>query len=289
MPNIITEDQIEKSAVTLLKAYGYESLDCFTDKAETEADRSGRRAKSEVLLLDRLEKAARRLNPGIPESAIGEALSLLSDSRVAMTPLAANREAYGLIRSGIGIEYEGSDGRAEHGVVKVIDFEHPDKNEFLAVTQLWIKGERRYRRPDLLIYINGIPLVFIELKNSNVSLKNAYDDNLTNYRADIPALFLFNGLCVLSNALQTRIGSASASWEFFYPWLRPDDEREKVDRDSVEVDRHEPRATHPRPLPQGAPPRLRRELHPLLRREGQDRRPEPPIPGRQQGYRLLRG
>jgi type I restriction enzyme, R subunit len=82
--------------------------------------------------------------------------------------------------------------------------------------------------------VNGIPLVFIELKNSNVSLKNAYDDNLTNYRSDIPALFLFNGLCVLSNALRTRIGSSSASWEFFYPWLRPDDERERVDRDSIE-------------------------------------------------------
>jgi type I restriction enzyme R subunit len=133
-----------------------------------------------------------------------------------MTPLAANREAYGLIRSGIGIEYE-----------------HPDNDEFLAVTQLWIKGDRRYRRPDLLIYINGIPLVFIEFKNSNVSLKNAYDDNIQNYRMDIPRLFAYNGLCVLSNAMQTKIGSFSASWEFFYPWLRVDDEREKVDRDSI--------------------------------------------------------
>ncbi|MDP3180025.1 MAG: transposase, partial [Spirochaetaceae bacterium] len=85
MPTIITEDQIEKSAVALLKTYGNASLDCFTDNAEIEADRSGRRAKSEVLLFDRLEKAARRLNPGIPESAIGEALHLFSDSRLAMT------------------------------------------------------------------------------------------------------------------------------------------------------------------------------------------------------------
>jgi hypothetical protein len=92
MPNIITEDQIEKSAVALLRTYGYESLVCVTDRPETEADLSGRRSKSEVLLHDRLERTAKRLNPGIPEVAIGEALSLFPDSRLAKTPLAANKE-----------------------------------------------------------------------------------------------------------------------------------------------------------------------------------------------------
>jgi type I restriction enzyme, R subunit len=236
MPNIITEDQIEKATVALLGEYGYKSLDCFTDRAEDAVDRSGRQTKSEVVLFDRLVRASRRMNPGIPESILGDALLALVDPRPSISPLAANKEIYGLIRSGIPVEYEDPEGRPEHGIVKVIDFDRPEENEFLAVSQLWIKGEFRYRRPDLILYVNGLPLVWIELKNSNVSLKNAYDDNFVNYRADIPALFVFNGLCVLSNAVQTRIGSSTASWEFFFPWLRPDDEREKVNRSSVERD-----------------------------------------------------
>jgi len=236
MPNIITEDQIEKATVALLKnSYGYERLDCFTDRAEDSADRSGRGSKKEVVLLDRLTRAALRLNPAVPKHVVEDALALLVAPRPAMSPLAANKEAYGLIRSGIPVEYEGSGGLTEHGLVKVIDFDDPEANEYLAVTQLWIKGELRYRRPDLILSVNGLPLVWIELKNSNVSLKNAYDDNLANYRADIPGLFVFNGFCVLSNAVETRIGSSTASWEFFFPWLRPDDEREKVDRNAVEA------------------------------------------------------
>ena len=109
----------------------------------------------------------------------------------------------------------------------------PDKNRYLAVTQLWIKGERGFRRPDVLLYVNGIPLVFIELKNSNVKLKTAFDDNLTNYKKDIPQLFLTNAFCVLSNAIETKVGSITAEWEHFFNWLRAEDEKEKIDRDEI--------------------------------------------------------
>ena len=90
-----------------------------------------------------------------------------------------------------------------------------------------------YRRPDILLYINGLPLVFIELKNSNVKLRTAYDDNLTNYKADIPQLFLANALCVFSNGIETRVGSLTAEWEHFFHWLRPDDEKEKIKREQI--------------------------------------------------------
>ena len=108
-----------------------------------------------------------------------------------------------------------------------------DENRYLAVTQLWIKGERGFRRPDLLLYVNGLPLVFIELKNSNVKLKTAFDDNLTNYKREIPQLFLTNAFCVLSNAIETRVGSITAEWEHFFNWLRADDEKEKIDREAI--------------------------------------------------------
>jgi type I site-specific restriction-modification system R (restriction) subunit len=90
-----------------------------------------------------------------------------------------------------------------------------------------------YRRPDILLYINGLPLVFIELKNSSVKLCAAYDDNLSNYKADIPQLFLSNAFCVFSNGIETRLGSLSAEWEHFFHWLRPEDEKEKIRRDQI--------------------------------------------------------
>jgi type I restriction enzyme R subunit len=103
---------------------------------------------------------------------------------------------------------------------------------------MWIRSTEMaartsYRRPDMLLYINGLPLVFIELKNSNVKLNTAYSDNLTNYKADIPQLFLTNALCVLSNGIETRVGSVTAEWEHFFHWLRPDDEKEKIRREQI--------------------------------------------------------
>ncbi len=158
-----------------------------------------------------------------------------------MSAIAANYEVDGLIREGIQTDYENDQGRTVPVRVRVIDFNDfspagnnaPKKNEYLAVSQLWIKGERTYRRPDILLYINGLPLVFIELKNSNVKLKTAFDDNLTDYKRDIPQLFHTNAFCILSNALETKIGSFTASWEYFFHWLRVEDEKEKIDRDEI--------------------------------------------------------
>ena len=116
----------------------------------------------------------------------------------------------------------------------MIDVAHPAENDFCAVTQIWIKGDRYPRRPDILIYVNGLPLVFIELKNSNVKVRTAYDDNLTNYKHDIPLLFQYNAFCVLTNALETKVGSFTAGYEFFFNWLRADDETEKIDRKTIE-------------------------------------------------------
>ncbi len=235
MPNFISEDQIEKAAVNLLKdTFGYRTLNCFTQEADDLNDRSNRSNKQEVVFLNILREYAVKLNRNIPEPVIDEALSRLAAHRYAMSPILANKEVYGLIRDGIPVQYEGKSGRTEHGIVKVIDFGNPKENDFLAVTQLWIKGERYPRRPDILIYINGLPLVFIELKNSNVKVQNAYEDNLINYRQDIPLLFQYNAFCVLSNAIETKVGSFLSGWEFFFNWFRPDDETEKIDKKAIE-------------------------------------------------------
>jgi len=235
MPNFISEDQIEKAAVALLtKTYGYRTVNCYTQDVENQADKSNRASKQEVVFLDVLKAHAVKFNDTIPETVVDEAIEKLIARRYAMSPLLANKEVHQLIRNGIPVQYEDGNGKTEHGTVRVIDFADPEANDFCTVTQLWIKGERYPRRPDILIYVNGLPLVFIELKNSNVKVQNAYDDNLINYKQDIPLLFQYNAFCVLTNALETRVGSFTAGYEFFFSWLRADDETEKVNRKIIE-------------------------------------------------------
>lgn len=239
MPNFISEDQIERALLQKLQhVHGYDVLECGTAEREDLNDGSGRADKREVFLLDRLRAAAGALNPGIPADVIDGAIETLTARRPALSPVAANREVYELIRDGVPVEFDDAKGQRQQERVRVIDFADAagPHNRFLAVSQLWIKGEKGFRRPDVLLYVNGLPLVFIELKNSNVKLKSAFDDNLTTYQAEIPQLFLANAVCVLSNAIETRVGSFSADWEFFFPWLRADDEKEKVDRAAVSRD-----------------------------------------------------
>ncbi|MGE0133465.1 MAG: type I restriction endonuclease subunit R [Blastocatellales bacterium] len=237
MPNFISEDDIERAILQKLRRdFGFELLNCHTTEADDLNDRSGREDKREVIFAGRLKAAALRLNPGVPETAIDEALARLTDRRSAMSPAAANREVDGLIRDGVPVEFENADGGKDQARVRVIDFNGERANEFLAVSQLWIKGERGFRRPDILLYVNGLPLVFIELKNSNVKLRTAFDDNLTTYKKEIPQLFLTNAFCVLSNAIETKAGSCTAGWEHFFNWLRVEDEKEKVDRARIKAE-----------------------------------------------------
>ena len=238
MPNFISEDDIEQALVARLctPEFGFNTLNCNTPQKETLPDKSGRSDKREVVFKDRLREALVRLNPDLPEAAIDLALGALTQSRMAMSAVAANQEVYELIRNGVQVTYRNAEGRDEQARAKVIDFDMPANNDLLAVTQLWIAptGQGRYwRRPDVLLYINGLPLVFIELKNSNVKLRSAYEKNLTDYRRDIPQLFVYNALLMLSNAMDTRVGSMTASWEHFFHWLRPQDEKERIDRTAI--------------------------------------------------------
>jgi len=237
MPNFISEYQIEQALLKRLKeVHGYELLNCHTTDSDDIDDGSKRRDKREVVFRDRLKDAGIRLNKHMPIESIEYAVAQIADRRPAMSPIAANKELDALIRDGVPVEFEDKDGKKQQERVRFIDFNNKDNNQFLAVTQLWIKGERKYRRPDVLLYINGIPLVFIELKNSNIKLKTSFEDNLTNYKSDIPQLFLTNAVCILSNALETKVGSVSAGWEHFFNWLKVDDEKELIDRAQIKKD-----------------------------------------------------
>lgn len=239
--NYITEDEIEQQCVKfLIEKFNYHYLDCKTANNSDINDGSNRSDLRDVILKDRLFAKIQQLNPTVPEDTITHAIDGLMDRRTSQSLLQANQEIYSAIRDGVIISYEDAQGERHTNVpLKLIDYQNPHNNEFLAVTQLSIKTtgnapQCTYRRPDLLVYINGLPIVFIELKNAIIPLKTAYDDNLTNYKAEIPQLFLTNVICVLSNGVQTRLGSMTASWEKFYPWLRVDNEKESVDKDDIE-------------------------------------------------------
>lgn len=239
MPNFISEDDIEQALLQRLQhLHGYDVHNAFTSDPADLNDGSGRADKRAVILPQRLKAALVALNPEIPEASLDDVIKQLGDHRQTMPPVAANRELDGLIRDGVPVRFKDARGRMRHERVRVIDFKDPLNNHFLAVSQLWIQStgataKAAFRRPDVLLYVNGLPLVLIELKNSNVKLRTAFDDNLINYKAEIPQLFLSNVLCVLSNGIETRVGSLTAEWEHFFYWLRPDDEKEKIRREQI--------------------------------------------------------
>ena len=238
--NFISEDDIEQALLQSLQhLYGFDILNCFTPNPETLNDGSNRSDKRDVVLIDRLRMACLTLNPTIPIDVIeAQVLSKIIDHRNMMSPVIANKELDNFIRNGVPVIYEDSKGIKQQEFVKLIDYNQKENNSYLAVTQLWIKSTVQvpfaaYRRPDIILYINGLPLVFIELKNSNIKLRSAYEDNLTSYKHDIPQLFNYNVFCLLSNAVETKIGSFTAGWEHFFNWLRVDDEKETINRKDI--------------------------------------------------------
>ncbi len=237
--NFLSEDDIEQALLQKLQhLHGFDVLDCLTAKPDDLNDGSNRADKRDVVLADRLQTACKLLNPNIPVATIKQVVTKVMDRRGAMSVIAANRELDSFIRDGAAVEFDDAAGIKQHDVVRLIDFDNTRNNHYLAVSQLWIKSTTQapkagYRRPDVILYVNGLPLVFIELKNSNVKLRSAFDDNLFNYQHDIPQLFHCNAFCLLSNGIETKVGSFTAGWEHFFNWLRVDSEKESVNRKAI--------------------------------------------------------
>lgn len=236
MTNFISENDIEKRAIQILvEQLGYDHLNCHTKDEKDLNDGSGRVSKEEVVLVDRLRSSLKKINREVPEEAIEQAIRELVKGRSGMSPMLANKEVYELIKEGFTARIQNKRGKEEPKKIQYINFKphQASSNDFLVVSQLWIQGMPKLRRPDLLIYINGIPLVFFELKNSNIDVKSAYDDNLKTYHKEIPQLFNYNALSILSNAMETKVGAFKADYGNFFEWLRVDDEKQNIDRKRI--------------------------------------------------------
>ena len=227
--NPYSENQlVEQPAIALLKEMGWHTQDCSNEFESDIEIRTGREAKSEVVLTDRLRAALERLNPDATEDAIDAAIEELTQSRAVMNPVEANREIYNLLKDGVKVTVTDPNTQEETvSVIKVIDWENPKNNDFFAASQFWITGEMYTRRPDLIGFVNGIPLVLMEFKRIDENLYSAYNDNLRDYKDTIPHLFWYNAVIIVSNGSESRVGSLTADWEYFTEWKRTESEDEQ--------------------------------------------------------------
>ena len=233
MPKIITEDMIEQAAIAALhERHNYGVLNCYTEDPEALPDETGRSNKKQVVLPEVLFESLCRINPEIPVETVRTVSDELCHTPVSGDLMLTNYGNYQKIRHGIKVEYT-KNGHKTSNILRLVDYTTPKNNSFIVASQMWIRGEIHWRRPDLLLFINGLPMVFIELKNSNIPVKNAYDINLQNYLKDIPYLFDYNQICVLSNGMETRLGSFAAGYEYFFEWLKVEDEKENPDRKAI--------------------------------------------------------
>ncbi len=180
----------------------------------------GRESYHEVLLLRYFRKALKQFNPWINENQILEAQNLLENRISTSSLLQINEEKYFLIRDGIPVTVKKPNGQTETKKAAVIDFQNPENNDFLAIKELKIEGDLYHRRTDIVGFVNGIPLLFVELKNNTIDVQSAYDENYTDYQDTIPQLFYYNAFVMLSNGLEAKIGTLGSKFEFFHEWKR---------------------------------------------------------------------
>ena len=236
--NPFTEDSlIEQPAIKLFKdVLKWQTTNAFQEHlaiTDTEFDISGvrpclgRKTTSEVVLAPVLRRKLGELNPNVSAEAIGLAVEQILKDRSRMSLVAANKETYALIKNGVKVEVRQPNGESEVITLKLVDFDTPENNDFLLVSQLWITGDMYKRRTDLIGFVNGLPLVFIELKAAHKNLRDAFDDNLKDYKDTIPQIFWFNQLVILSNGLDAKIGSITSGFEHFNEWKRINEEGEK--------------------------------------------------------------
>ena len=214
------DDLVEQPAIALLAKLGWDTVNVYQE-FEHGASTLGRETRAEVILTARLFPALQRLNPETPSEAIRQAIEELTRDRSRMSMAAANREIYHLLKNGVRIPVPDPKGDGESvEVVRIIDWDNPQSNDFLLCSQFWVTGEMYTRRADLVGFVNGLPLVLIELKATHRRLETAFSGNLRDYKDTIPQLFWPNALIILSNGSQSRVGSVTAGWEHFAEWKK---------------------------------------------------------------------
>lgn len=221
---MLNESSIEKLTIDLLKEQGYEYL--FGGDIAPDEENPLRKSFQDVILYDKLKTAIEKINSGLPETVIEDAIKQII--QINSPDLISNNETFHrMLTEGVKITYQ-KDGIERGDIVWLIDFKNPENNDFLVVNQFTVIENHKNKRPDIVIFINGLPLVVIELKNptnENTDLKSAYNQ-LQNYKKDIPSLFTYNEILIISDGFKAKMGSLSAGLDRFMYWKSADGKKE---------------------------------------------------------------
>lgn len=228
VPSFLNEATLEQAVLDLFRELGYQTL--HGPAIGPSGDQSERASYAVVLLEGRLREALRRINPTLPPEALAAALRTIIGSEGG-TLLEENRRLHGYAVNGVPVEYAGPDGRPTHGLVRLFDFENLENNDWLVVNQFTVAEQTSGkphpdRRPDVVVFVNGLPLALWELKNpadTQATLKKAHGQ-LQTYKQVMPDLFLWNALLVVSDGNEAKLGTISSDWERFAPWKTVDGE-----------------------------------------------------------------
>lgn len=215
--NILVQESVGH---LLEQELGWEVAYAYNTEKLGEKGTFGRKDYKDILLTRYFRQALKSLNPWLTPAQLDEAQKKMESHLSTASLMQINEEKYSLIRDGIPLTIKRPGGRTEEKRAQVIDFLHPDQNHFLAIRELKIHGDLYRRRTDIVGFVNGIPLLFVELKNTNVDVQNAYTDNYTDYLDTIPHLFYYNAFLVLSNGLEAKVGTLGSKYEFFHEWKR---------------------------------------------------------------------
>lgn len=219
------ESELEDVVIEWFKGLGYEYA--FGPDISPEGGKQERRDYREVVLKDRLARALRNINPHLPESAVNDALSkVLATSSPSL--IESNHTFHRMLVEGVDVEYKRKDGTIAGDKAHLVDFEDVHNNGFLVVNQFTVHESDRGRRPDVVVFVNGLPLVVMELKNptdENATIWSAFNQ-LQTYKKDIPSLFQYNELLVITDGLEARYGTISSDRERFMCWKMMGGERE---------------------------------------------------------------
>ncbi len=217
-----TEDSLvqQTTAEYMEQQLGWQSVYAYNNEDFGPDSLLGRSSDREVVLTRPLRAKLMALNPGLPGEAYDDAVRQIVTTTATQSLAATNREKYTLLRDGVQVTFRNDKGERVRQRLRVFDFAEPTNNDFLCVRELWVRGDLYRRRADIVGFVNGLPLLFMELKNVSKDIRAAYERNFKDYKDTIPHLFHHNALVVLANGVDAKLGSMTSRFEHFHEWKR---------------------------------------------------------------------